>query len=64
MTCARCGIRKKHRGDLCRRCRIDRADGLETFKEVQARMDAALGIKRELHVSTPIPSAFNIKFDR
>ena len=64
MMCARCGIRRKHREGLCRRCRLDRQDGLETFKEVQVRMDLALGIKRGLISSTPIPSAFNIKFDR
>ena len=64
MMCVRCEVRKKHQGGLCRRCREDRKEGLETFKEVQARMDVALGIKRNLLVSTPTPSAFNIKFDR
>jgi hypothetical protein len=62
--CARCGARRSYRQGPCRRCRKELRDGLETFQEVQQRMDLLLGIKRRLITTVPIPSEFNTKLDR
>ena len=62
--CTRCSYRKPHHKGLCRRCREERAKGLETFQEVEARMNAALGIAKKppTTATPPRPSRFNVKF--
>lgn len=60
--CTRCSVRKPHHKGICRRCRKERAEGLETFQEVQRRMHAALGIALPVSADPPVPSRFNVKF--
>lgn len=64
ILCTRCGFRKQHLHGLCRRCRKERAEGLETFREVQARMNRALGIQTPVSHAPPTPSEFNVKFSQ